>query len=168
MRRFSLLFLLLLLATPACVTNTTAGDDDDDPGPGPTDGPLAEWTGTWQQPRASWAWECVDGPNVSYGTNDETNTSQWQITALDDRRIRAMSSANSRSWVYVVSGTVATIEAGSFSGGVNVDEPGTRVTLIRETLTKRADGTLHNDVYYEYTSAIGESCTEAQQITLRR
>lgn len=159
------LFLVLLLATPACVTDSS-GDDVIDPGPG--DGPLADWTGAWQQPRGSWQWRCVDGLNTSYGTNDETNTSQWQITALDDRRLRAQSTADSRSWIYVVNGTIATIEAGSFSGGVNVDEPGTMITLIRETLTKRADGTLYNDVYYEYTSAIGESCTEAQQITLSR
>lgn len=164
MRRFHEFFVILLLATPACVAAS-----DPDPGPDPDpDHPLAAWLGTWREPTSSWQWRCVDGPNVSYGTVDQTNISSWQITALDGNRIRAQSTASSRSWNYVVNGSIATLETGSFSGGANVDEPGNHLTLTRETLTRKSDGTLYNDVYYEYTSAIGESCTEAQQITLSR
>lgn len=137
---------------------------------GVTAGPLSAWTGAWYEPSGQWQWQCTDSFGGSRGgTHSESGGVQmWSIVALDSTRIGVTSTAGSRQWSYIVAGNVATLEEGSFSGGADVDEPGNEITTIAETLTLRADGTLYNEVFYEYRTAGGETCTEEQSIVLSR
>lgn len=153
----------------------TDGGPPDDPvvegggEPGPAH-PLAAWTGRWEQPAGTWQWECVGAFDARRGgtQTEEGDVRYWEIRALDERRIHVASSGGVHGeWNYVVEGDVATIEEGSFSGGALVDEPGAEVLEIRETLTRQADGSLLNEVYYRFTYD-GEACTETQEIRLTR
>jgi hypothetical protein len=149
-----------------------AGDGDADgdvDGDADGDGPLAEWIGHWQMPTGTWEWHCTDAWGGSRGgtSTEEGDRRFWDIEALDDHRIRVSEDLGS-AWNYVIEGDVGTLEEGSFSGGVDVDNPGNEIRAIEETVTLRSDGSILNEVYYEFTTPAGETCTEEQTITLTR